>query len=108
MQIKFRPGYAVKLCKTAIFLLIIMAAALLAGCGNTANTEPLYTNASTLAGTAREFEEPFGIAVKGEEIFVSDGGKNLIYRVLANGSVNVFATGFDTPSAIAFDNDGRR
>ncbi len=93
---------------TAAFLVVIaLIAAGLSACSTAGENGPFYTTASTIAGISREFGEPFGIAVKGAEIFVSDGEKNVIYRILPDGSHNVFATGFDTPSAIAFDSDGR-
>jgi len=66
--------------------------------------EPKYVPfqyASTVAGTGKEFGEPFGIAVKGKEIYVSDGQNDKIWRIDSKG-VSVFAEGLDTPSGIAF------
>lgn len=100
------PPNTAKYAKATFFVVIALIAAGLSACSTASNTGPLYTNASTVAGISREFGEPFGIAVKGDEIFVSDGEKNVIYRILPDGSHNVFATSFDTPSAIAFDKDG--
>ena len=61
-----------------------------------------------MAGIAREFGEPFGVAVKSNgEIFVSDGEKGVVQKLSADGSLQTFAIGFDTPSAIAFDKEGR-
>jgi DNA-binding beta-propeller fold protein YncE len=59
---------------------------------------------STVAGLNREFGEPFGIATRGREIYVSDGDAGKIW-VIRDGEPTVFADGFATPSAIAFDKD---
>jgi sugar lactone lactonase YvrE len=65
-----------------------------------------WTTVKTLAGFKREFGEPFGIAVKGEEIYVSDGDAGKIFRVFKDGRIEVFSDKFDTPSQIAFDKNG--
>lgn len=46
--------------------------------------------------------EPFGIAVNGNDVFVSDGDGGKIRRVAPDGRAVIFATGLETPSAIAF------
>jgi hypothetical protein len=63
-------------------------------------------NVRTLAGLNREFGEPFGIAVKQGEIFVSDGEKGQISRIGPDGGVTVIASGLHTPSAIVFNSKG--
>lgn len=60
----------------------------------------------TIAGSNGEFGEPFGIAVKGDEIFVSDGANGKIYKMSGGGAINEYASGFDTPSAIVFAPNG--
>jgi len=60
---------------------------------------------STLAGIHREFGEPYGIAVKGSDIYVSDGDAGKIW-IVRNGTPTLFAEGFGTPSAIAFNKNG--
>jgi sugar lactone lactonase YvrE len=60
---------------------------------------------STVAGLSGEFAEPFGIAVKGRTIFVSDGQTDRIFRLEGDKAI-VFAEGLDTPSGIAFDEKG--
>lgn len=60
---------------------------------------------STVAGLSGEFAEPFGIAVKGRTIFVSDGQTDRIFRLEGDKAI-VFAEGLDTPSGIAFDERG--
>ncbi len=64
-----------------------------------------YKFASTEAGTNLEFGEPFGVAVKGSELYVSDGQKGCIWRLKA-GTPTIFTGGLATPSGIAFDKAG--
>ena len=75
-------------------------------CRNEQAERAAWTKAKTVAGFNREFGEPFGIAVKDGEIFVSDGETGKILRVLKDGRTEIFAEGFDTPSQIAFDQNG--
>lgn len=63
------------------------------------------TYVSSEAGVNGEFGEPFGIAAVKGDIFVSDGAQNCIWRLTPAGPV-VFASGLDTPSAMAISNDG--
>ena len=50
--------------------------------------------------------EPFGIAVKGDETYVSDGAEGKIFKIGKNGLDIDFLSGFDTPSGVAFTKDG--
>ena len=88
----------------AIFLLVCLAIILwvFAGAGN--NAAP-FRYVSTVAGIKGEFGEPFGIAVKGSDVYISDGQNGKIW-LLKGESLSVFAEGFDTPSAISFDAAG--
>ena len=83
------------------FLLWVIAGI---GCGSTSHPGPLR-NVSTVAGKKGEIGEPFGIAFRGNEMFVSDGQNGQIWTVTGD-NLNVFARGLDTPSAIAFDKAG--
>lgn len=65
-----------------------------------------WTKVKTVAGLNERFGEPFGIAFKAGEIFVSDGETGKIWRVLKDGSMLVFTDNLDTPSQIAFDKNG--
>ncbi len=65
-----------------------------------------YTNVRTIAGLKGEFGEPFGVAVKNGETYVSDGDNGKIWRVVENTPPVEFALGFETPSSIAFDKNG--
>ncbi len=60
---------------------------------------------TTVAGINGEFGEPFGVAVKGSETYLSDGQNGTI-MVVRDGKPSVFASGLGTPSAIAFDKNG--
>jgi sugar lactone lactonase YvrE len=64
-----------------------------------------FVHVSTVAGTKGEFGETFGIAVKGRDIYVSDGQHGKIWRVSGD-KTEVFAEGLHTPSSIAFDSEG--
>jgi sugar lactone lactonase YvrE len=60
---------------------------------------------TTIAGLKSEIGEPFGVALNGGSVFVSDGQNGTIWKLTA-GNLSVFAEGLDTPSGIAFDNNG--
>lgn len=60
---------------------------------------------STVSGIGGGFGEPFGIAVKGDDVFVSDGQNEKIWKI-TGGVTSVFAEGLHTPSGLAFDRDG--
>ena len=57
----------------------------------------------TFYGTQEKTVEPFGIAVKNDEIYVSDGETGKILKISKNGNSAIFSDKFDTPSQIAFD-----
>jgi sugar lactone lactonase YvrE len=65
-----------------------------------------FTKVNTFFGFKREIGEPFGIAVKDGEIYVSDGQNGKILRVNDADTFEVVADKLDTPSAIAFDSNG--
>ena len=65
-----------------------------------------YTKVTTVAGANNEFGEPFGVAVKGDDTYVSDGADGRIFRVGKNGLHIDFTSGFETPSGIAFNKSG--
>ncbi len=83
-------------------LSVAVALILLSGCKYfSADPPPLiYTRVATVPGA--DISEPFGIAVKGDDIYFSDGGTGAIRRIGADGNVTTVASGFNTPSAIAF------
>lgn len=62
-------------------------------------------NALTVAGFDGRIGEPFGVAVKGRDVFVSDGENGVIWKIASDGIATQFAAGLDTPSGIAFAGD---
>lgn len=60
----------------------------------------------TVYNPALRFGEPFGIAERDGEIFVSDGEAGKIWRSADRQNFTVLSGEFDTPSAIAFDPNG--
>ncbi|MGH9818939.1 MAG: hypothetical protein ACRD43_02120 [Pyrinomonadaceae bacterium] len=76
-------------------------------CGRSAAKQPgQLSRAATLAGKNREFGEPFGIAVRGDTTYISDGQNGKIVSISKTGTISTIAEGLDTPSAIAFDKNG--
>lgn len=65
-----------------------------------------FSKVRTILNDKEKFGEPFGIAVKGNESFVSDGETGKIWRVSNNQNFTLLADKFHTPSAIAFDKNG--
>ncbi len=91
----------------ALFSVLALAVLFAAGCGHfDGDTRSRFRYAYTVAGLNREFTEPFGIAVRGGIIYVSDGDEGVIKKISADGGVSIFARGFETPSDIAFDGGG--
>ncbi|MEP6947542.1 MAG: hypothetical protein ABJA02_16605 [Acidobacteriota bacterium] len=100
------------LARYAIAIVIVGSiAVLLAGFGYwslnrvAAPIKPLV-NTLTFAGADGRIGEPFGIAIKGRDTYVSDGENGVIWKVADDGSATKFAEGLNTPSGIAFDPKG--
>ena len=66
----------------------------------------VWANVQTISGINSEFGEPFGVAVKGDEIFISDGEKGTVVKFTKDGKTQVLTDKLDTPSQIVFDNNG--
>lgn len=64
-----------------------------------------FRRVSTAVNLNDKLAEPFGIAVRGEEVFITDGNSGHILKA-SGGILTQFATGLKTPSALAFDKDG--
>lgn len=60
----------------------------------------------TFFGFNREIAEPFGIASKDGDIYVSDGKKGKILKIKDSENFEVLTDKLDTPSAIDFDSNG--
>lgn len=89
-----------------IAVLTVLAAVYysICGCGDVVSGPPAAVD--TLAGSGSGIGEPFGIAERWGEVYVSDGIKGKIWRISKNGGPVEFAAGLNTPSAIAFDANG--
>ncbi|MGH9946890.1 MAG: hypothetical protein ACRD6X_06810 [Pyrinomonadaceae bacterium] len=85
------------LCITAI-------AFFAANCASKKVPLPKYT--ATFAGSNGEFGEPFGVAFRNGEPFVSDGENGKIFRISHEGTIFEFASGLHTPSGVAFAANG--
>lgn len=70
-----------------------------------APTRGSYQHVHTMGGLTGRYEEVFAVAVRGGEIFVSDGEAGTIWKLTSTDPIP-FATGLETPSAIAFDSSG--
>lgn len=93
--------------KSVPIVLVFISLLLFANCSKVKpDQRAAWTKATTLAGTNREFGEPFGLAVKDDVLYVSDGEQGKIRRVLKNGNMETVTDKLDTPSVIAFDKDG--
>lgn len=65
-----------------------------------------FTHSRTFFGIKREIAEPFGIAEKDGEIFVSDGENGRILRITDGETFAIVTDKLHTPSALAFDKNG--
>ncbi|MGC2235101.1 MAG: hypothetical protein WA584_03000 [Pyrinomonadaceae bacterium] len=96
--------------KTLIFTTEILILTFLTfinfSCREAESERKSFTKVTTLAGIGEKFGEPFGVAARNGEIFVSDGENGKIWRVLRDGTMNVFTDKLNTPSEIAFDKNG--
>ncbi len=87
-------------------VVIIGVVILFVGCQFSPGPPPRTpSNVATVRGTAG-MGEPFGIAVKDNVIYFSDGDTGTIRRIGADENVTTVASGLNTPSAIAFLPDG--
>lgn len=100
---KFTARNSIFAVIAGIFILVCLGLLLWFG-QSTPDREP-YKYVTTFAGTNGEFGEPFGIAVKSSEIYVSDGQNGKIW-LIASGKPTIFAGWLATPSGIAFDKSG--
>ncbi len=65
-----------------------------------------FSRVHTILNEAEKLGEPFGIAVRDDEIFFSDGETGRIWKITNYKDFSVVTDKLDTPSAIAFDQNG--
>ncbi len=91
----------------SLYLAGILATAillLLTSCGDVASLSRPW-RVYTAINNGDKFAEPFGIAVRGEDVYVSYGDSGKILKA-SGGALTEFASGLKTPSAISFDKNG--
>lgn len=99
---KFLPAEQIKIIIFSVSILTVFSA-----CSwvKEPDRKPL-TYVTTFAGINKEFGEPFGIAKRNGEIYVSDGERGAIWRISKDGKSQIFTDKLDTPSQIVFDSKG--
>ncbi|MGI8544314.1 MAG: hypothetical protein ACR2MD_12690, partial [Aridibacter sp.] len=65
-----------------------------------------FTKVQTVGDLDKRIGEPFGIAVRDDFIFVSDGENGKIWKLAKDGNAEVLTGKLDTPSQIVFDKNG--
>ena len=65
-----------------------------------------FNKTRTISNDKEKLGEPFGVAVKDGEIYVSDGETGKIWRISDKQTFTLVSDKFDTPSQIAFDKNG--
>ena len=94
------PKVCYKYAAVAVLLTV------LAGCSYLEQKTVPFSDVRTLTKPERKLGEPFGIAVRNREVFVSDGQNGIIWKADVDGVLSEFSKGFSTPSAIAFSENG--
>ena len=93
-----------KSLRLCVFTLIIVS--IFSACQKPEEKPRPISKVTTIFGTTEKIGEPFGIAVKNDEIYVSDGETGRILKISKSGASAVFTDKLDTPSQIAFDKNG--
>ncbi|HVE56656.1 MAG TPA: hypothetical protein VNB22_07500 [Pyrinomonadaceae bacterium] len=99
----FKTFSALRLCAFAVIFLILLYSL---SCQKTEEKPKPISKVTTFFGTTEKIGEPFGIAVKNDEVFVSDGENGRVLKISKNGVSAVFTDKLDTPSQIVFDKNG--
>jgi sugar lactone lactonase YvrE len=94
---------SLRLCVFAgiIFLLLLSFS-----CQKAEEKPKPISKVTTFFNPTEKIGEPFGIAVKNDEIYVSDGENGKILKISKTGTSAVFTDKLNTPSQIAFDKNG--
>ena len=94
--------------KAGISLVVLMfSVLLLAACRSGDTVGRPFIDVRILGNSNDQFGEPYGIAIRAGEIYVSDGERGSVANLGSEGSVSLLTSDLDTPSAIAFPPDGR-
>lgn len=93
--------------KIVLFLFLFAAVSNNLACRKVAEEKPLpISKVATFYGATEKIGEPFGVAVKADEIYVSDGENGRILKISKSGVATVLTDRLNTPSQIAFDKNG--
>jgi NHL repeat len=65
-----------------------------------------FNKTRTIINDKEKLGEPFGVAVRNDDVYVSDGETGKIWRITNNQIFALVSDKFDTPSGIAFDANG--
>ncbi len=90
-----------RLCAFALIFICFFSA-----CQKTEEKPKPISKVATFFGITEKIGEPFGVALKADEIYVSDGENGRILKISKSGVSAVFADKLETPSQIAFDRNG--
>jgi len=104
MPMNYRKHFPTK--HLFLTLAAIVFLAFLSACQSATSERKALSTVSTFAGLNERFGEPFGVAARGGEVYVSDGGKAVIWKIDAGGAMHVLTDKLDTPSHIVFDPNG--
>ena len=91
---------------TGSVLTVFFAVVLQISCGTSKPPIVPLTGVKTFTGINKEFGEPFGLAIKDDVLFVSDGEAGKIWRITKDGKAEIIIENLNTPSAIVFDKSG--
>ena len=93
--------------RITISLFLVLICIIFPSCwlDNTTVKKP-FTVVRTITGLNKEIGEPFGIAERNGNLFVSDGEKGTIWKILEDGKAEILVRNLETPSHIAFDSGG--
>jgi sugar lactone lactonase YvrE len=97
--------FTLKTSSLCVFALIFIS--FFSACQKAVEDKPKpISKVATFYGTTEKIDEPFGIAVKSNEVYVSDGENGRILKISKAGVATTLTDKLDTPSQIAFDKNG--
>ncbi len=102
-QLKFFAAKPMKIIRILLLVCIVFSVSCRFSKQN--EFEP-WSKVNTLTGLDKKIGEPFGIAIRDNFTYVSDGDNGKIWKISANGQMEVLTDKLDTPSQIVFDKKG--